>query len=125
MSQQQPPNNSKEFKALQAKWNKKLAKSGFYDIEQEDGNLKSWHSFRFQAAGKDGSGAAKEEYYRLAGQFYHDYAFKNNFEKKVWYLNSEGFSAREIAKKTNKSRALVGRIINELTAEMLKHVNNR
>lgn len=78
------------------KWETKLEKSGLENIEQPDGNLKLWsgHFFRsrFNATVFD----AKEEYYRIAGQFLHDYPFEDKLEKEIWKLHAEGISLRKI-----------------------------
>lgn len=113
-----------EFKKLNAKWSKKLEKSGFEDIEQPadfksgapDGNLKKWSaSFfsnpsRFDAAKYE----AKEEYYRLAGQFLHEHRFSHRDEKALWEMHSEGLSIDSIVSmfKAKKIEYTMGRKIN-------------
>jgi hypothetical protein len=95
--------NSKEFKELKAKWDKKLEKSGLENIEQEDGNLKNWSSRVFSSS-RSGINVedrieyykSVEGYYRTAGQFLHEYKFKSNKEKLIWELHCEGLSVREI-----------------------------
>ncbi len=118
---------TKEFKALEAKWDAKLKKSGFEDIEQrEDGNLKVWHSLFFKVRCKGNvSQQSKEEYYRLAGQFLNDYAFENETDRRIWELHSNGDGVRTIAatiskRKRNKtSKSVVNSVIRRLAAEMI------
>jgi hypothetical protein len=88
--------NSKEFKKLQSKWYKKLADAGFEDIEQEDGNLKRWASSVFKSRYDPTLFAAKEEYYRLAGQFLHDHVFDTRVEKMIWERHTAGISQEDI-----------------------------
>lgn len=87
---------TKEFLALQAKWDKKLKDSGFNDAEQRDGNLKTWSSV-YRLKHSDTTLEAKVEYYRAAGHFLYEYEF-SVFEKKVWELHVQGISMRNIVK---------------------------
>ena len=121
--------NSPEFKALQAQWDKKLADSGFKDIEQRDENLKIWDSHFFRVYHrKYGDGlAAREEYYRLAGQFLHSYKFKNPTEKTIWKHHSDGHSVREISQELKKVNIKLGKTavdvaVRRLAEEMLKEL---
>lgn len=84
------------FKQLQAEWYQKIANSGFQEIEQPDGNLKLWASTFFKVRYQENVFRAKEEYYRLAGQFLNDYKFESKFEHRVWELHTEGVSIRNI-----------------------------
>lgn len=94
---------------LKAKWDKILKDEGLEDIEDSNGNLKSWHSFKFytsQFSSTNGTkvqdklivNEAKQEYYRLAEQFLYSHKFKNKLEKSIWALHAEGLSYRDIAK---------------------------
>lgn len=93
------PFKTKEFKALKAKWDKKLEKSGFDDIER-DGNLKLFHSVYFADPRRYDENVveAKHQYYNIAGVFLNEHKFANTLEKKIWQLHSEGKSIREIEK---------------------------
>lgn len=88
--------NKPEFDKLQAEWDKKLAESGFEDAEQRDGNLKLWSSMLFKVHHNPTLYQAKEEYYRLAGQFLHDHKFVDDTERAIWELHAEGTSMRDI-----------------------------
>lgn len=94
--------NSDEFKKLQAKWYEKLKKKGFQDIEQQDGNLKVWSSHLFKSSYNEITTPAKEDYYRIAGQFLHEYKFENAAEKLIWRLHSDGHSIRHIVQTLKK-----------------------
>ena len=95
--------NSKKFKALQSQWYKKLKKSGFEDIENSKGDLKKYESATWNRNTKHTteerveSRKAKADYYRIAGQFLHDYLFETALDKKIWTLHSIGKSYRVIA----------------------------
>lgn len=124
---------SKEFKSLQNTWYKKLKESGFNEIEQDEDRLKNWTSSRILKGKNIGnawadiqvSREAREEYYRLAGQFLYEYKFKSALEKKIWTLHSTGMSFREIAKELRSTKFkctkdTINRAIKPLAEEMLK-----
>jgi len=102
--------NSKEFKELQAKWYKKLEKSGFKDAETVEGYhepyrpLRQWHASCFFLRHAPLRREAKTEYYRLAGQFLYDNTFKSKLEMRMWELHAEGKSIREIVRIMNKPK---------------------
>lgn len=124
--------NSKEYKKLEAIWDKKLKKSGFEDIEQKDGNLKQWSTRRFwqniqntHYEDRKVSYDSEEEYYRMAGHFLHEYEFSSKREKLMWSLHAEGLTMIAIAKilkqknyKKFGGKSNVGRIILTLAAKM-------
>lgn len=116
---------SQPSKKLLEEWNKKLADSGFKDIEQEDGNLKTWDSFRFQAKYDVLSFGAKEEYYRQAGVFAHSHPFESDQERIIWTMHAEGATHLEIYKTLRKRRKGmyergIRKVINRLAALMSK-----
>lgn len=118
---------SKDFKALQAKWYAKLEKKGFVDIEQKNGRLKTYDGLFFHTQlGKKGQSffEAKEEYYRRAGQFLHEYQFETPFAKQVWALHADGYGIREIVdylkqKGIKTYRRAVHELLQGLTKELL------
>lgn len=94
------------LKKLQSDWAKKLADSGFEDIETPDGYLKNYASSRYLSGKNNGKDAeyliadyeTKARYYRLAGQFLYSHKFANEAEKQVWVHHAEGVSFRKIVK---------------------------
>lgn len=92
----------RHFQALQKVWARKLEKAGFEDIENPeffpsgnpDGSIKNWASSDLlrQAKSNPVLYESKGEYYRLAGQFLHEYQFANKTEKLIFELHSEGDS---------------------------------
>lgn len=95
------PIKGKKFDDLKAKWDQKLLDSGFKDIEDSKENLKS-HSFLGRNVddyyAKETYFQSKEEYFRLAGFFYHEHVFESPLDKKLWGYHMEGMSVREISK---------------------------
>lgn len=114
--------NSKEFLALQKLWYAKAAKAGHVEIEDKEGRLKRWSSDIFgQRPEWDRS---KEEYYRAAGKFLYDYNFKDQEEKLMWELHSNGLSLPNIVKELKARgrkayRCKVQRIIQSLARKMV------
>jgi hypothetical protein len=94
---------------LQKQWYKKLADSGFEDIENDRGYLKTNVNTRYTRGynnGKDVEAVAidyeiKANYYRLAGQFLYEHKFANDSERNLWKYHAEGMSHREIVKKSH------------------------
>lgn len=116
--------NSREFKKLNKKWQKKLKDSGFNDLEEMGTNgtirLKSWANSIF-ARSKHHNSTQREattEYYRLAGLFLHDYEFEDEEDKLIWELHSQGLSRHSIEKRcgvsTERNRAIVKRLVVEM-----------
>lgn len=130
---------AKQYKTLQAKWYKKLKKSGFEDHEQDEFFLKSYSgrvsardSNEFSEDELNAGGyltwdyvyadtmrsEAKAEYYRWCSHMLNDWVFKTKRERKIFEMHSEGLGVRQIAKalKTYKRkiheelRALIGRM---------------
>ena len=120
------PRPKKSLKELQAVWDQKLKDSGFVDIEDGSGNLKEHRSpliyleeeETFPEESEDDTGyfhsqpktgrveegysslvwkQSVAEYYRLAGQFSHEYSFKSDRDRVVWQLHCEGKSSSEVA----------------------------
>jgi hypothetical protein len=89
---------SKEFKDLQKDWYKKLKDSGFQDIERGAGQLKTDPLQNIKTFYDLNSFESKQEYFRMAGAFLYSYKFKNEAEKLIWRLHSEGVSFRTIVK---------------------------
>lgn len=95
---------TKEFLALQKTWYNKLAAKGFQDIENSNDSLRLYHSEYFADPRRHSpiSVEARENYFRIAGQFYNDHKFENAWDKEVWGMHAEGLSIREIAAKLKR-----------------------
>ncbi len=118
------PFKNKLFKDLQAEWYKVLKDSGFKDIEQDEDNLKRWDSHHFKAQTTPTAFQTKQDYYRLAGQFLHDYTFEEEWHTKAWEYHVEGLSTRDIVRTMKSqgyalSRDKIFRLIKELSTIMV------
>lgn len=83
---------------LKAKWDKKLRDSGFEDIENADGSLKTeGHARTLDNARTDN----REEYYRQARTFLNSHKFVGLKEYAVWFEHCNGASFRSIADQYN------------------------
>lgn len=115
-----------QFEALKAKWYKKLQKSGFDDIENDYGELKTYSGSKLgDASNVLVKVQARQEYYRLAGHFLHDYKFESKLHRLIWELHSTGVAGKPIAKILRAKRfktnyITVFQVINDLKAKMLK-----
>lgn len=119
------------FEKLQRFCYQQLEASGFEDIEDESQRLKA-HSQRFALNFTPESFEAKAEYFRLAGQFLHEHSFKNDRDRLIWELHSQGLSTREIAaaiaaQKTGKpvGKTQIGIIVRSLSTLMLQKLHDR
>lgn len=112
--------NKAELAKLTKVWYKKLKKSGFEDIEQSDGKLKEWHSFKFAVGGQNAIQIyAKTKFYDAAREMLTKHTFATARERKIWALYSEGESARGIAKKLKLGRFIVSSTVNRLIKIMV------
>lgn len=117
------PFKTKKFKALEQKWYKKLAESGFVDAEdtsREDMPLKAWHDQYFRRRYNVTTFAAKQSYYQRCQDFSHSYNFTDLHEKRVWDLHCEGVSVREIGKKLRCGKDEAHEIIFRLRKECFR-----
>ena len=128
--------DQRQLKKLQQFWDKKLADSGFVDIEDREtgylkaptGNNAPEKVIRNSQNTLDSRSTLeyRAEYYRQCrlyreGHLYKRYPSKYSARwKSVWNHHAEGITHREIAKITKMSLTNVQRIINILRADMLK-----
>lgn len=86
-------------------WYKKLKDSGFEDIESSEDSLKSYSNRTFNLTDKNQHGGwqFKAEYYRMASHLLHDHEFKNERQKYIWELHTNGISVRDISRLLKKS----------------------
>jgi len=94
------PFDTKKFKSLKATWDKKLALSGFEDIENPDGSLKATTDSRTIKNALKGK-EERETYYSIARGLLNSNTFSNfeTFYREIWELHCEGIGVRTIAKK--------------------------
>lgn len=111
--------NSKKFKELKTKWYKKLEKSGFNDIEQANGNLKDFHSFRFKSKKIKNVFFETQRYYELASQLLHTYPFPDRTSKKIWKLHASGESNLAISDLMKVSYRVVEVTVNKIAGSIL------
>jgi hypothetical protein len=102
---------SKEFKALQSKWYRKLEKEGFEDVEDGEKYLKQYHSHYFQDHYKVNGFTSKQRYFQLASHFLHDHQFPSKTDRKIWEMHSEGATLIEIQQVTKISKITLAKKI--------------
>lgn len=120
------PLSNKEFKKLESIWYAKAARSGFRDIENKSGRMDTDKALNnIVTKYTQTTYKAKEDYYRLAGQFLNDYAFKTKLERLVWEMHSEGVSIRNIVLAAKrKGFKAYRRKIHELLQKLVSEMTN-
>jgi hypothetical protein len=108
----------KQFKALQAKWYKKLTDNGFKDAEDEHGNLKEYHSKRLIDERNLSGREEKQRFFELARQMLHSHPFPSDKHKKAWAMFSEGHPKYKIAKELGIPKLALDKFI----AHMVGHI---
>lgn len=120
---------SKEFLKLQSQWYKKLGKSGFYDIEQDEVYFKESPNV-FRNKPEIEWIESKIEYYRAAGKFLYDYNFETDTDRYIWEQHANGVAIRTIVDmlkergvKSNITK--VFKLIRTLAKVMIKNVTSK
>lgn len=116
------PKKQPSFEETQAKWYKKLERSGFEDIESDQNNLKVWSSVFFARHSIEQI-QAKQAYYQMATNFLGDHKFETRREKIIWEYHANGISYRDISKTLKRvnvklSHTAVQNIVHKLQAAM-------
>jgi len=121
----------KHLEALKSLWYKKLKQKGFDDIEQDEDHLKRWTSSSLKTDGYQ-KHEAREEYYRLAGQFAHEHTFSSKQEKFMWQKHAEGATIKEIivlanrrGMKTEEGTKIYKRFVHEIIQRLAKIMVNK
>src|SRR6266576_5830924 len=84
---------------VKGKGNKKLAASGFEDIERSDGTLKPEVEYRsLESTRGDSLQDGRQEYYYIAQDFLNRGKFANLLDYTVWKLHTDGISYRDIGR---------------------------
>lgn len=96
---------AEEFQKLKDKWYLKLKKSGFHDIEYNDTLFINGKTTEFHKKEKfvHGTWEADRDYYIMAEQFLHAYAFDRHIDKVIWEYHSNGLGVRAIASTLQKA----------------------
>src|SRR5215813_13107079 len=93
---------SKKFERLKAQWYRKLAKSGFEDIEDDKGQLRKDTSKRRMQSRDRSEIEALAEYYRRAEHWLLERPTPwDPRHRDIWALHSEGLSYGVISKRLN------------------------
>lgn len=117
------------LKELQLEWDKKLKDSGFNDIEDSKGRLKTWSTY-FQQPNVTVEGVlANQEYYNLAGKFLHDFHFDKEIHKVIWEYHANGMSIRDIVRTLGRAKVInpsVGSLYSrKIIFEIIRDLSNR
>lgn len=105
---------SKEFEKLKAEWYKRLEKSGFKDIEQDEDTLKKTTYERLYKRDMIRL-PFTQRYYELATHLLQTFKFESSTDRAIWSHHANGKTVREIMERTDKSRFLVQKTIERLS----------
>lgn len=122
-----------EFKELNDKWQKKLEKSGFEDIEQgyePNRYLKRWDSTWFTNRRHGAQGTLEQmTYFQECTRFLNEYKFENALDKQIWACHSEGLTVAQTVtllnyrKRLKKNKVTAGRVsklVNKIKGDMFR-----
>lgn len=106
------------FSELKRLWYNKLKATGFKDIEKTINGadvLVTYDATWFKARGTPDVVGAQTEYYKLARDLLHTFAFESKRDKFIWELHSEGKSCRETQAITKVHKDIVNRIVRKIS----------
>jgi len=115
---------SQSFKRLNLKWKKKLAESGFTDIEDENGKILDKFDKTAYKMGRDNINFRTDffdsirDYYLWASRMLQIGSFKTPRHKKIWELHSNGISSRKISKEVLIDQSLICKEIKKMKQEL-------
>jgi hypothetical protein len=115
-----------DYEQLRNKWYKKLANEGFVDIEKNEEALKDYTEGRKQSRNTAlVNWEANAQYYQMAANFLHEYAFETSFDKTIWMYHSEGLAniavsalLKKLYRNEYTGRGTVSRVILKLRKSM-------
>jgi hypothetical protein len=102
---------TEEFRKLQKEWYDKLAKEGFQDVELHD---KSLHTDTAKFVDME----AIRDYYMQVSEYLYTGEFASLQDKAVWFVYSEGYSVRNIARALKLSRKKVTETVEKYIEKM-------
>jgi hypothetical protein len=94
-----------EFKRLQAEWDRKLAASGFEDIEDRASGKLARRSDDLADAVLHARVSGTGDYYRRFSQYLHDAVFASRTDRRICELHADGVPARATAEQLGTMRA--------------------
>jgi hypothetical protein len=83
---------SRQFKTLRDEYYALLKEQGFEDIEDVDSPNEFLLQWTQETYRED-----KAEYFKMATDFFNQYPFANDKEKRIWEMHAEGMTIREIS----------------------------
>jgi uncharacterized protein with gpF-like domain len=104
--------NSKRFKDLEAAWEEKLKRSGFVDIEKKKKNgerVLKQNSANVYRQANEATRSAREQYYRVIAENYHQTEFNREIDRIVMGLFAEGCSIKNIVLALNEKQISIHR----------------
>lgn len=105
-------------KALVAKWDEKLKKAGFVEIEnRENGLLNVWADHYWRARYTPESFEERRRYFELATDWLNTGTFETGRHKTAWKWHADGLSYRDIGLKMGITKDVVQPLIQRCQRE--------
>lgn len=101
-----------KFKQLKAKWDRKLAKSGFNDIEHGDKLLRhdgDWFHKHINTLQYENT----TKFYNQCVRFLTNHEFQTKEHEHIWMLFSEGETLEEIENHVTIKKSMIANVINQ------------
>lgn len=95
---------TKQFQALSKIWELKLKDSGFIDAESRYGNIKTREAVSTYGKATPLERETRQEYFRILGKLTNETKFKNELERLVMTLHSEGHTIKDIVERLHIAR---------------------
>lgn len=108
----------KKLQALQKYWNSRLKASGFEDIEDDSGNLKTYASSIQHSVSAD-EYTERQDYFLHASSFV-DSPYLKGRDNFMWKLYCEGVENTQIANLTGLTESRVSQILKALDRRLMR-----
>lgn len=108
-----------EYEKLRDKWYKKLEKTGFKDIEQDEDTLKGYASV-FAYRHTHDEIVEKQQYFYMAAAFLDQYKFSTERDRIIWEYHANGIDAVAISKTLKAVNIKAGKTTVKDTIQRLK-----
>lgn len=103
----------KDLKSVKSIWYKKLKKSGFYDIEENEHKLKRYDADYFLHLGVD-KATETSQYYSNCEEFLRKHLFFSKSDRYIWRLHCTGMTEVQIAKQIGVHESTISRVLSRL-----------
>lgn len=121
---------TEKFRKLEDIWNKKLAASGFEDIEtgrEPNKFLKQWDATWFVNRRHGWRGTLERQiYYQECDRFLQEHPFKSRLDRRIWAMHADGKTLAETSRSCARwcKPSYVSKVVSECKAILLRELKN-